>query len=109
MRRPFAEVRDEALLPFGFGAQFQNALLPEQIHRKSRCDSVGNLVFGRFSRVAWIIIKNQRMARFVKFNQLARDPRVHGHRSVLQKIYIATHQWFFGEKFDNPKWLATYG
>src|SRR5882724_2832532 len=109
MRRPLAEVRDEALLAFNLGTQFQNALLPEQIHRKSRCDSVGNPVFGRFSWLAWIIIKNQCVAGLIKLDQLSRDARIRWYRPVFQKIYIAAHQWLFRKEFDNPKRLAPYG
>src|SRR5438128_12380728 len=100
MRSPLPQVCDEAFLTLGFRAQFQNTLLPEQVHRELRSDSVGKL-YSRdsvgFVDIARIIVKNQCVASFVKLDQLVRNTRIHRFRTVFEKIYCDLNQWFFGE------------
>ena len=103
MRSPLSQVRDEALLTLGFGAQFQNTLLPEQVHRELRSDSVGKL-YSRdsvgFVDIARIIVKNQCVASFLKLDQLVRNTRIHWCRTVFEKIHEA-EKIRVGKAFDN--------
>src|SRR5439155_27137256 len=106
MRSPLPQVRDEAFLTLGFRAQFQNTLLPEQVLRELRSDSVGKL-YSRDSvglvDIARIIVKTQCVSSFVKLDQLVRNKRIHRCRTVFEKIHCAPHQWFFGEEFNDPE------
>src|SRR5438309_4178167 len=112
MRSPLSQVRDEALLTLGFGAQFQNTLLPEQVHRELGGDSIGKL-YSRdsvgFVDIARIVVKNQRVASFVEFNQLARNKGIQRCRTVFEKIHCAPHEWFFCEELNDPERFTADG
>src|SRR6202023_3941021 len=102
MRGPAAKVAYQSLLAFGFGAQLQELLLPHQIHGQGR----GHLKRKRYGGIAgnifWVITEDQRMASFVKFDQLWIGGLI-ANFSVLQIVHPTFEQRIIGEKFDRAE------
>src|SRR5580704_11812375 len=106
MRRPRAEIPDEALLPFRFRPKFEYLLLPEHIHRQGTCDDERNLRVRVAVGVLRIVLKDKSVASFVEPNKFAAHRRV-GSRFAVFEIFDQTlSQRILVEKLDNVEWLA---
>src|SRR5690242_5340361 len=97
MRRPLAKISNQALLPVFFRTQFEDLLLPEEVHRESARDPIGEFFYGRALEIFRIILEKQGMAGFVEFNQLALHHGTSRSSTVLQIIHLPFEQRIFLE------------
>src|SRR5579863_4057279 len=109
MRRPGAKIPDQALLSVRFRAQFEDLLLPEQIHRQTAgnkerkprgLSSIG--VFG-------IVLEDQRMASFVEFDKLAPQGHIRRSVAIFQIVHMPFRERLFLVELDDAKRLAPDG
>ena len=78
MRRPLAKVRNQPLLAFSFGAQFQDALFPKKFHGKPGGNEVGNVLVRRGTKVARAVVEDQGVTDFVEIVEFAAETRICG-------------------------------
>src|SRR5208282_2405996 len=109
MRRPGAEIPDQAFLPVRFGAKLEDLLLPEQIHRQSACDDERELSRLSPGSVLRIILKNEGVAGFVEFDKLAAQRWIRGRVAVFEVIHVALGERILFEELDDAERLAADG
>src|SRR6266404_4700418 len=106
MGGPLLQIGDEPFLTFGFGAQFQHALLAQQVHGQLGGNFVRDFSVGGWVEIARVIVKNQSVASFIEFDELAGKLRIDWRNEIIEIIDLAVQQRIIGEKFDDAEWLA---
>src|SRR5262245_4343542 len=109
MRRPLAKVRDEPLLAFGLRTELQDALLPEKLQRKPRCDHVGDVFVRSGAKLAWAVAEDQSVAGLVEIVKFAAEAWIGGYWAVFEKVYFSAQQRFVVKEFDDPEGRAADG
>src|SRR5215470_3355861 len=97
MRRPLPKISHQALLAVLFGAQFEYLLFPKEIHRKSTCDAVRKLLHRRALEIFRVVLEKERVASFVKFNQLGLNDGAPWRATILQVIHLPFEERILGE------------
>src|SRR5258708_36888910 len=106
MRRPVAEVPEQAFLPFAFGAQFKNLLLAKQVDGQGRRNRIGELSIRGFFNVGGKAVEDQGVAGFVVVNQLGPALSVNGGFTVFQVVALAFQTRTFGTECRGARWGA---
>src|SRR5271155_4215872 len=106
MRRPLAEIPDEALLPFRFRPKFEYLLLPEQIHRQGSRDDERNLRGLVALGVFGIVLKDKSVASLVKPYKFAAHRRGGRRLAGLEINDDSLGERVLVEELDNAEWLA---
>src|SRR5580658_3296177 len=109
MRRPGAEIPDEALLPVRFRPKFENLLFPEQIHGQAARDNERNLAGLVAVGVLGIVLKDESVASFVKLDQLTAQGWVGGRVAVLEVIDLSLGEWILLKKLYDTEGFAADG
>src|SRR6266404_9803355 len=114
MRRPLPEVAYEALLPVGFRTQLKDLLLAHEVDRQRACDDKGEVFCGFAFYVSGIVVKQQRVAHFIKLHEIVFGARVGTILAIVQEVHIAFQEFvvsiaFAVHQIHDTKWRTPDG